>query len=245
MMKTIMSALAVGMIAVVSAQAVTLEEIVANNIKARGGQAAIDAIKTLKFEGSVSVPAQGLELTITMMYKRPGKMKSVTTMQGMSMIQASDGKEGWGINPMMGPDAQKVPSEQFAELAEQAEFEGDIVSAQRRGLAMELVGTEDVEGETAYKVKITRKDGKATFTFIDAVTYLEMKTETEMDMGMGPMKIDNVMSDYRDVNGVKFPFSMTQMSGGQTYSIVTVTKAVANEMIADSEFAFPAPAKKK
>ena len=93
--------LALGMIcstAAMSAQ--TADELVGKNLEAKGGVDKIRAIKTLKYSGKFqqgSFTAQVSEEA-----KAPNNIREMFTVQGMTQIQAYDGKTGWQISPFQG-----------------------------------------------------------------------------------------------------------------------------------------------
>src|SRR5215475_5702570 len=75
------------------AQAPSAEDIVAKNLAARGGADKLRAISTMKMTGTVS--AQGMEMPLTVMTKRPNRMLQETTVQGTRMVSAFDGERAW------------------------------------------------------------------------------------------------------------------------------------------------------
>ena len=83
--------------AVASAQ--TAEELVAKNLQARGGVDKIKAVNTLKMTGKAYV---GIDADVSQENKRPDMIRQGFTVQGMTQIQAYDGKVGWQISPFGG-----------------------------------------------------------------------------------------------------------------------------------------------
>ena len=91
------------------AQNLTVDEIIAKNIEARGGLEKLKAVKTMRVSGRISV-GQGLEAPVTMEFKRPRKMRMEFTLQGLTGVQAYDGKKGWGISPFQGKKDPEHPA---------------------------------------------------------------------------------------------------------------------------------------
>src|SRR5580658_6103958 len=79
----------------------TAEELIAKNIQARGGMEKMKAIKTLritaKFEGG-----GGFTASVGQENQRPNLIRETLTLQGMTMVQAYDGANGWQIQPFGG-----------------------------------------------------------------------------------------------------------------------------------------------
>ena len=58
----------------------------------------------------------------------------------------------------------------------------------------------------------------------------------------GPQKgteVKSYLSDYQDVNGLMFAFSLEQKVNGQSVSKITIEKITINDITDDSIFAFP------
>src|SRR5215831_9698193 len=87
-----------------SARAVTLDEILARNLAARGG-ANVQKLKSLRLSGRAFVTVfrgQKIELAWAQLQARPGRYRSEATRQGLTAVQAWDGKEGWKLQPFGG-----------------------------------------------------------------------------------------------------------------------------------------------
>src|SRR4051794_30310025 len=84
-----------------AAQAQTADELIEKSLQATGGRQKIDAVKSVRMTGKMLAP-QGLEIPMTMEYKEPDKLRTEATVQGMTAIQALNGKEGWMVAPFMG-----------------------------------------------------------------------------------------------------------------------------------------------
>ena len=61
-------------------------------------------------------------------------MRSELTLQGMTMVQAYDGKEGWKISPFQGrKDPEKMSADDTKSLIEEAEIDGPLSIGKRKG----------------------------------------------------------------------------------------------------------------
>src|SRR5215467_15473092 len=78
----------------------TVDELVAKNVEAKGGAAALNNLQTLRVTGKLLVPVQGqIELAFLEVKKRPDEVRTEASLQGMTQIGAYDGKEGWKVSP--------------------------------------------------------------------------------------------------------------------------------------------------
>src|SRR5262245_55298590 len=98
--KTLLS-FAAGSLLAVAAQAQTVDEIIAKNLQARGGLEKLKSVQSIRYTGKMTV-GPGIEVPVTLEMKRPRNLRMEFTFQGMTAIQAYDGKDGWAIMPFRG-----------------------------------------------------------------------------------------------------------------------------------------------
>ncbi len=220
------------------ATAQAVDEIVAKNLKAKGGLEKLQAINTLKMSGSIS--AQGNDMALQVWSKRPNLFRREVEVQGQRMVQASDGKTVWMINPMTGSTVpQEVPAEQAKMMQADADFDGVFVDYKKRGTAIELVGTEKLDGKDVYHLKVTPKDGEAQDYYLDASTGLETKVTRSVEQGGMKMRVETELSNYQEVNGLAVPFSTRQSLNGTPIAQVTIQKVEFDVPIDDAIFRMP------
>src|SRR5438105_6370722 len=106
----------------------TLDELVAKNVEAKGGADALRALQSLKLTGKMLVQQGQIQLSYVQNKKRPGEVRTDATIQGMTIVQAYDGKEGWRISPLQGrKDPEKMSADDVKSLMEDAEIDGTLV----------------------------------------------------------------------------------------------------------------------
>jgi len=222
----------------------TVDEVIAKNIEAHGGMEKIKSIKTMRMTGKM-VMGQGMEAPIMLTSKRPKMTRVEFTFQGMTGIQAYDGKNGWMVMPFMGKkDPEAMPEEQSKVMDEQADMDGPLVDWKEKGSKVELLGKEQVEGADVFKVKITKKDTTVTTFFIDAESFLEIKTEGKRKMRGTEYEGETMYGDYKEVDGMMVAHSMESgPKGSPQRQKMTFEKVEFNIPLADSLFALPPGAK--
>src|ERR1041385_968355 len=189
--KTIML-LALGLLLAPIAHAQSVDDILAKHYEACGGLAKLKALNTMRVTGSMTM-GPGMEAPFTMERKRPGMRRMEFTIQGMTGIQAFDGAKTWSVMPFMGKKDPEV---------------GTAVDYKTKGHTIELMGKEPVEGADAYKLKVTKKNGNIEYDYVDAETYLLVKTEGKIKRRGTEMDGETTYSDYKDVDGLMQAFSM-------------------------------------
>ena len=219
-----------------AASAQTIDEIVAKNYKAKGGDK-WKSTQSMRLTARINI--QGMDLPMTIVSKRPNLMRQDMTFQGVTIVQAYDGTTAWAINPMMGSDqATEVPGPVADSLKAQADFDGPLVDYKAKGNTIELVGHEDLAGKKVHHLKLTGKDGKTTHFYIDAASGVELKVVSEADLGMGPMKIETELSNYQTVDGIMVPMTIRQNTATGPVTI-TVDKVEFNVTLDEKLFRMP------
>lgn len=219
------------------AQTPTAEELVAKNLAARGGLEKLQSLNTMKVTGTVAF--QGMEMPMTLLTRRPNKMRQELTMQGQSIVQAFDGQTVWASNPMLGPGARALEGPQADALKNQALFDGPLVGYKERGDTIELVGPAEVEGAKAWKLKVARQDGRSMFIFLDATTFLERQWSVTMEQNGLTMEVDTIIGDYQPVDGVQVARSMRTIMGGNPMGTLKIASVEFNVPVDDSVFVMP------
>jgi hypothetical protein len=224
----------------------TVDKLVQLNIEAKGGAAALAGLKSLKLSGKLIVNEGAIQLGFQEMKKRPGEVRSEATLQGMTIVQAYDGKEGWKISPFQGrKDPEKMSADDSKSLVEEAEIDGPLVDWKAKGSTVEYLGTEDVDGTPAHKLKVVRKNGDVCFVFLDPDAFLEIRILTQRVEQGAQVETETDLGDYEKIGGVFIPFSEEAgRKGGPDKQKIVIEKAEANGPIDDSTFRFPAPATK-
>jgi outer membrane lipoprotein-sorting protein len=224
----------------------TVDEIINKYYENTGGREAWSKITTIK--SIAKVKTQGLELPAIMLSK-PMKQKMSFTFQGITIVQpAFDGTTGWQTN-FMTMKAEKMEAEDNEiTKAEVEDFPDAFLSYKSKGYALELQGSETVEGTDCYKIKLTKKpimiDGKeeenSSVYFFDKDNYVPIMTKSVIKKGPAKGKTsESLMSDYQEVSGVMMPFSIAQKFDGQLQASIMIEKIEVNVPIDDKEFTFP------
>ena len=243
MRKRTLFILAAALLCVFSMQAaeLTVDEILAKNAEAKGGMDKLRALQSIRFSGKMSLGG-GLEAPFTMTKKRPENMRLEFTIQGMTGTQAYDGSTAWMIMPFLGKtDAEAMPEDQKKMAREQADFDGPFIDTAKKGYKIELLGKEDVEGTSAYKLKLTDKDAVETIVFIDADSFLEIKSQSKRKVQGQDMESETTYGNYQEFNGLLFPMSLEMKpKGAPSGQTITLDKVELNPAVADDVFKMPA-----
>jgi hypothetical protein len=229
----------------VGARAQTVDELVARNTQAKGGLEKIRAIRTLRLRGTM---VQGSFMAqVGQEQKRPGMVRSTFTVQGMTAIQAYDGQTGWQISPFEGrKDPQLVGEDDLRDLVEDADIDGPLVDYKEKGNTVEYLGHDTVDGDDAYRLKCTLKNGDIVYYYLDPDSYLEIRTEKQQFIRGAVRERLTDLGSYKPIAGVMYPYSIESgpKNNPDARSKITIDTIEANVPLDDGLFKMPKPAVK-
>ncbi|MEI7486453.1 MAG: pitrilysin family protein [Chryseobacterium sp.] len=198
---------------------VTIGSVADKYINAIGGAAAIQKITSISSDATTKV--QGMDMTMKMIQGKGGKMAMNVSMMGNTVKKiVFEGKDGY-----MEAQGKKVPlnDKQKADMSKDVELFPELAFA--KSAEYKLAGIEKYNNEDSYVVK----GAKETY-------YYSVKTGLktgEVKAGEGG-SIPTSYADYKDVSGVKLPFTITQNMGGMDINL-TVQSYQINQA-KDSDF---------
>lgn len=244
MFKRSLGLVALLLFAAASARAVTVDELIAKNIKARGGLEKIRAVQSLRTSGRVHNGDGGfaLEIAYIQTVQRPGLIRQEYSMQGLTAVTAYDGSIGWQIQPFEGRlDPDKISADDAKSLKLLADLDGPLVDYTAKGSRVEYLGTEDVDGTDAHKLKVTLKDGDILYIYLDPDYFLEIRETAQIKVRGVEFEAEQDFGNYQEVHGLMLPFSIESGAKGQPKSSkMTIEKAEINVALDPKLFRFPA-----
>ena len=210
--------------------------------KARGGLEAIHAIQSLRITSHVYWGST--EIPVVTEFKRPGRYRQVTTVQGLQVVEAVDGDVGWTINPFSGYGGfmkpQPMTPEDLRDAKESADFDGPFIDWKAKGDQVAYLGEEDVQGSPAFKLQATLADGTVVTSWLDKDSGLEIKRVTRRMVRGSEQEQESMLGNYFQHSGVWFPHLVeTGRVHSETKGKAVVDKVEVNVPIADSDFKMP------
>jgi hypothetical protein len=220
----------------------TVDKLVSKNIEAKGGASALHDLQSLRLTGKMLVQQGQIELAYLQIKKRPNELRADASLQGMTQTEAYDGKEGWKVSPFFGrKDPEKMAADDVKALIEDAEIDGPLVDWQAKGSTVEYLGTEDVDGTPAHKLKVVRKNGDVSFVYLDPDYFLEIRVLTQRMRHGAHEEVETDLGDYEKAAGVFVPTSMESgRKGAPDKQRIIIDKVEANVPVDDTIFHFPA-----
>lgn len=218
-------------------QGQNIDEIIKKHIDARGGQEKWDAVKSIKMMGQYTSfsDIKPFQMIVT----AEGLYRFDFGMGQFNLSQGYDGEIAWMINPWwdFSHPYEALPAEVF-NAEQRTEICSPFYKYKEKGYQVELLGNEDVEGVDCYKIKLIRADGKQETWFLNAETYLEVKS-----LGYGedfgrlyPAEI--FFDNFQEIEGLVIPF-FRESSYIHRYRVLEYDKAEINIDIDNSIFEMP------
>ena len=224
--------------ALLSAQ--TAEELVNKNLAAKGGIEKLKALHSLRMTGKMQQGSFAIQVGMDTM--PPNLLRQTFSIMGMTGVEAYDGAAGWRIMPFQGrKDPELIGEDDLRGLQDEADFYGHLVDYKEKGSTIEYLGHDNVDGDDAYRLKLTLKNGDIVYYYLDPETFLEIRTESVQFIHGSVRESFTEMGSYKLVNGVYFPFAMESGSPrnpGETGK-VTIDKIEANVAMDPAQFKMP------
>jgi outer membrane lipoprotein-sorting protein len=229
------------------AHAQTANEVVEKYLTAIGGRAALAKLDSRVATGTISISAQGADLAgvIEMYGKAPNKTRTYFKLD-MSQFGAADvvvdqrcdGKTAFASNSMQGD--REITGNQLQTMLN-ATFPTPLLTYKDAGAKIDLTGKDKVGARDAYVLQYTPKTGSPSRQYFDAETFLLLRTVAKIETPEMGGEIEQTIdaSDYRDVDGIKVPFTIHIVNSAQTVTIA-FTKVEHNKAIDETMFARPA-----
>ena len=212
-----------------------LDQILEKYTQALGGKAAIEKLTSRVIKGTVENPSTGETGSIEIYKKAPDKlMVSINLPSAGLSTRGYNGVSGWTYNPDDGP-ADMSPSD-LAGMKLESSFYREI---RLKDLfpSMALAGTAKVGDRDAYVVTAPRPDGTEKLYF-DTQSGLLVRDDVPAETDGGETTVESTLEDYREVDGVKLPFTIRQTSPDFDF-VIRFTEIRHNVPIDNAKFEKP------
>lgn len=205
---------------------VTVKTVMDSYINAIGGAKAVAGVKTVFVTGSSEI--EGAPAPLSYVSKKDVKGRTFFKMELVGMMELSKQVIGdkSGYIAAQGQRKDLTP-EEFAEKKATATTFEELVLANKADVTLD--GIEPVNGVDAYVVK----NGKSNL-YYDVKTGLKLMSSTTSERNGQKMTSTVTYGDYKDVKGIKVPFTIV-MSQGRDIEI-KVTDVKINEGVTDADF---------
>lgn len=234
----------------------TAQEIISKLLVARGGADRVKAVTSVKQTGKI-IDKNGNEYFLTGSLKAPNRLRYEVQARpnGLKSVYVFDGETGWksevplGLEiflPRLPPNTilinndppKKMGRGETRDARDEADFNRFNPGFNLDTVApgnIQVLPSQKFEGIPCHVLKVTGTPNGDRFLFIEITTGLLVKIGDKADV-----KSDGtLLSDYREVNGVKFPFNIEVVKKGKNVQQTLVETLEVNPGLPDETFAKP------
>ncbi|SFB93886.1 Predicted Zn-dependent peptidase [Parapedobacter composti] len=203
---------------------ITAERIIAKYIDAIGGRENLMAVNTLKLISEAEI--QGMTITIEQLVdKEKGRAVQNTKLgdQTLSKVLVTPDK----VTVSAQGQTQELPAEAASAYQALLDIFPELTYEERR-VTLALDGIGQVNGEDAYKVKVTQGE-TTSVEYFSVASGLKLKTES-------PLSGETTVDKYTAYDGIQMPAAVTVANQMIPMPLKAITKEVViNGTIADEE----------
>ncbi|MGH9906046.1 MAG: hypothetical protein ACRD8U_10765, partial [Pyrinomonadaceae bacterium] len=186
----------------------TADAVLTKYVEAIGGRDARMRLTSRIAKGRVDVAGMSFGGRLELYAKAPGKTLTVMNAEPMGLIkQGFDGRNGWNLSDKSG--VQDLNGADLAALAVDADFYHDLRLKELYARIKVLSKVKDGFREV-YVVEAVPRVGVADILYFDVNSGLLTRRDVTRRTSAGSVRSQIHFSDWRDVDGVKLPFKMTQ-----------------------------------
>jgi zinc protease len=204
-------------------EGITPETVLNKYLTVIGGVKKLKKVKDVTIQASATM--QGMTINLDMYAAIPDKFLMQIGSGAMVFAkQIYNAGKGVSISPMSGEN-KPMETEELEGFKDQALVFSEMHYSEL-GYTTKLLGIEEqLGGSSFYKLEVTRPSGEKSTDYYDVTTGLKMKSESK----------DNTIefADYKDVNGILFPYTMNQSMQGQSIKFIVSNIAVNSKLKSD------------
>jgi len=213
-----------------------VDEVLAKYLDAVGGSAIVEKLKTRTMKGTW-VASNGTTLGYELIQSAPNKVLAILTTPQGEVQRAFNGSAGWEKSPR---GVRDMVEEEMFYLKRYPDLFKDI-KLKDQFSRLTVAGKEKIDGRDVYVLRGTTIDNRRERLFFDTQTGLLVRRVSIMSTSIGniPEQVD--FEDYRDVEGMKVPFTIRVSAIDPFYtSTRKFTEAKLNIPVDESRFNKPA-----
>jgi outer membrane lipoprotein-sorting protein len=210
------------------------DQILEKYVAASGGKEAIEKVTSRVTKGTIDVPTFGASGTFEQVAKAPNLQITTSEFVGYgAVIQCFDGKTAWASEPERG--LRDVTGAELDRQKRTADLYG-AVHMKEHYKKLTVKGKGKAGDHEAYIIEAEPAEGSAEKLYFDTQSGLLVRVDVPTQQNSTATVL---FEDYKDVDGVKVPFTMKQDS--PEISLVIKTQEVKHNVpVDDAKFAKPA-----
>jgi hypothetical protein len=222
----------------------TAREIVAKNVKARGGLDAWRKVKTMVSIGHLETGNPSApRVPFVLQQARPNKTRFEVHVHEKTSVRVFNGVEGWKLRPSRGGGLERLAytAAEIEAARDGPGIDGPLIDYQAKGIGIEFDGIDELAGKKAYRLIVKLPSGTIRRWWIDAASFLDVRYERESHTPTGQVATVAVsFANYKSIDGLQIPHSiMTGQESGKEMEAMVIEQIFLNRPIGDKVFSEP------
>ena len=214
----------------------TADQILEKYVQTLGGKAALEKITSTASKGTFEIPAFGATGSAEMWEKAPNKTALKLDIPGFGLVlEGFNGTVAWSQDPQSG-----LREKTGAELAA-TKLDADFYKPLRlKQLYPKIAvkGKEKVGDKDMYVLTATPAEGSPETWYFDVATGLLARMDLERESPQGKMAVQVFQEDYKEVDGIKIPHTVRQVTSAFTI-IIKLEEVKHNVAVDETKFNKP------
>lgn len=217
----------------------SVDQIVDKYVQALGGKAAIEKFTSSAAKGTFEIAAFGASGTAEIWEKAPNKNALRLDIPGFGIVEEGfNGTVAWSKDPQSG--LREKTGMELAATKLDAEFYKPIkLKTLYPKIMVKGTGKEKVGEKDAYVLEATPAEGPVEIWYFDVASGLLVRTDTERESPQGKVSVQSFLEDYKDVDGMKLPFLLRNVTPAFTI-VIKLDEVKRNVPVDDAKFNKPA-----
>jgi hypothetical protein len=204
--------------------------VVLSRFRGAVGASNLSAIKTLRWTGTMEIPAASVSAAVTVEQGAPNRMVMTMDIPGLGAMRTGyDGATAWAVDPMQGP--RVLRGKELQDLEVQADLRALVRDASLL-MQVRLGADTTIAGEACTLVAYQWKNGRDARDCYATRTGLLTASLGKQATPNGDVEVLSVYSDYTPVAGVQIPYTTTVTAMGQD-QVIRIEKLEANVPTSD------------
>jgi hypothetical protein len=183
----------------------TVDQVLDKYVQAVGGEAAFRKLNTRVMKGT-QVTFDGTSIPLETYQAAPDKIVSLLTTKGGTVGSGYNGKVGWAKNPR---GMRQMSGAQLEMMRRAADFYADV-KPRETFPNLTIAGREKIGDRDAIVLLSKVSDTRTEKLYFDAQTGLLLRILAVTQTMLAPIPEQTDFEDYREVDGVKLPFTIRQ-----------------------------------
>ncbi len=220
----------------------TPEQLLAKAVQSIGGRKQLQALESFQLHGFMRLPDNRPVVEVELATKQGGKVLGVMTYIGIGQSRfGSDGKTAWeqNLNADNETTWNLIDNAALSQKVQQMNWLEWFTTLPEQLSDMQVIGDEDFDGESCWKVQIQNGDEKKPVAFFSKMTYRPRGRRTVEKTNNGNTTVDVYFRDWERVGDLLL-FHTVVYSRDDTTITLKLDRIALNKAN-DSMFDLPDP----